>query len=134
MPDFFSRKERSWVMSRIRGHGNKGTEIAFAKLLRTHRITGWRKQLALRIRSRTSSSVVRTDFVFRKQKAIVFVDGCFWHSCPRHGHIPKGNIAYWKPKLAKNRIRDQYVTRQLRKQGWRVIRIWEHELKGWTKK
>jgi DNA mismatch endonuclease (patch repair protein) len=58
----------------------------------------------------------------------VFVDGCFWHACPRHATQPKGNAAFWRAKPARNQARDRLVTRTLRKAGWRVLRIWEHEL------
>jgi DNA mismatch endonuclease, patch repair protein len=71
---------------------------------------------------------VRPDFVFRALKLAVFVDGCFWHGCPRHGTQPKGNAAFWRRKLAANRARDRLVNRTLRAHGWRVLRIWEHEL------
>jgi DNA mismatch endonuclease, patch repair protein len=62
----------------------------------------------------------------------LFVDGCFWHACPQHGTMPsqaKNNRPFWEKKLAGNVERDAYVTRQLRKMGWKVIRVWEHELK-----
>jgi DNA mismatch endonuclease (patch repair protein) len=56
------------------------------------------------------------------------VDGCFWHGCPKHGTQPKGNRAFWKKKFERNQTRDRLVNRTLRSQGWRVLRIWEHEL------
>ena len=59
----------------------------------------------------------------------MFVDGCFWHGCPRHGAKPKQNRAFWARKLAANAARDRLVTRELRKRGWRVVRIWEHALR-----
>ena len=71
---------------------------------------------------------VKPDFVFLKSRTAVFVDGCFWHGCPRHATKPKGNAAFWRRKLSANKQRDALVTRSLRRAGWRVIRIWEHEL------
>jgi DNA mismatch endonuclease, patch repair protein len=71
----------------------------------------------------------KPDFVFPKQKIALFVDGCFWHGCPQHGTMPKNNRPFWEKKLAGNVERDAYVARQLRKMGWKVIRVWEHELK-----
>jgi DNA mismatch endonuclease (patch repair protein) len=71
---------------------------------------------------------VRPDFVFPSLKLAVFVDGCFWHGCPRHATKPKNNAAFWRKKLAANQARDRLVTRVLRSRGWRVLRIWEHEL------
>ena len=71
---------------------------------------------------------VRPDFVFQKLKLAVFVDGCFWHCCPKHTTKPKNNRAFWHRKLAANRARDALVTQTLRRGGWRVLRVWEHEL------
>ncbi len=70
---------------------------------------------------------IRADVVFTRQRVAVFVDGCFWHSCPLHGSQPKTNSDYWQPKLQGNRERDQLYTRLLEEAGWRVIRVWEHE-------
>ena len=71
----------------------------------------------------------KPDFVFRQERVTVFVDGCFWHFCPQHCNVPTGNREFWQGKLAKNKVRDRLVTRTLRQQGWRVLRIWEHELR-----
>ena len=78
---------------------------------------------------------VSVDFVFRRERVAVFVDGCFWHGCPKHGTMPAGNRAFWKAKLARNAERDTLVTRALRKAGWTVLRIWEHDLaaKHWPR-
>jgi len=68
---------------------------------------------------------VRPDFVFRAQRVAVFVDGCFWHGCPRHATRPKQNRKFWDAKIARNRARDRKVSRTLRAAGWSVLRIWE---------
>jgi len=68
----------------------------------------------------------RPDIVFTKQRIAIFIDGCFWHMCPLHGHIPKSNEHYWKPKLIRNVERDGQNDKKLRKAGWIVIRFWEH--------
>jgi len=116
-------------MSRVRSHGNKNTELALAKLFRRNKITGWRKQIEVRIqKSGVSIFKVRPDFIFRQSRLAFFVDGCFWHGCPKHGTQPKGNRAFWKNKFARNKARDVLVTRTLRAAKWRVLRIWEHEL------
>ena len=154
MPDVFTKAKRSDVMSRIRSRGTKDTELALAKLLRRHRITGWRRQKVLIVRSsrreeaqitgprsevqrsrpvRASSPRllrVKADFVFRQTRLAVFVDGCFWHACPKHATQPKNHRAFWRKKFARNKARDRLVTRALRRAGWRVLRIWEHELAG----
>jgi DNA mismatch endonuclease (patch repair protein) len=119
MADVFSKQKRSEVMSRIRSRGNAATELALAKLFRRHKITGWR---------RNQKIFGKPDFIFRKARLAVFVDGCFWHGCPRHGTKPKGNAAFWRNKISRNQTRDRLVTRTLRRTGWRVLRIWEHEL------
>lgn len=135
---------RSALMSRIRSRGNRGTELALAKLFRQVGITGWRRNQPI---------FGKPDFVFPKPRVAVFVDGCFWHGCRWHCTYaeearrvsrkgaksqsrrlrtvdcrPKTGRAFWLAKLAANKRRDRLVTRQLRRQGWTVIRIWEHEL------
>jgi DNA mismatch endonuclease (patch repair protein) len=72
--------------------------------------------------------VENPDFTFRAQRVAVFVDGCFWHGCPRHGTQPRQNRRFWERKLNGNRARDRRVNRALRAKGWRVLRIWEHAL------
>ncbi|MFA5191443.1 MAG: very short patch repair endonuclease [Verrucomicrobiia bacterium] len=119
MPDVFTKRKRSEVMSRIRGRGNKETELALMALFRRYHISGWR---------RSRPVFGKPDFVFPKLKLAVFVDGCFWHSCPKHRTKPANNAAFWRKKLAANKARDRQVTRTLRRMGWRVVRVWEHEL------
>ena len=67
------------------------------------------------------------DVVFPRQRVAVFVDGCFWHGCPIHGSRPQTNRSYWAAKIARNIRRDANSTAELRKAGWAVLRIWEHE-------
>lgn len=106
-------------MSRIRGRGNKDTELALMKLLRRHHIAGWR---------RNQKVFGKPDFVFWHVRLALFVDGCFWHCCPKHFNTPANNRAFWRKKLSANRARDRRVNQTLRRSGWRVVRIWEHEL------
>ena len=117
--DVFSKRKRSEVMSRIRSRGNKDTELAMIKLFRQHRITGWR---------RNQKVFGKPDFLFRRSRLAIFVDGCFWHGCPRCYRRPKSNRKFWDAKIARNRERDLKVNRELRKLGWRVLRFWEHGL------
>jgi DNA mismatch endonuclease (patch repair protein) len=84
----------------------------------------FRKDLFLRLDD--GGRGVRPDIVFVKKKLAVFIDGCFWHSCPLHGRIPTTNIGYWVPKLRGNAERDKITNDRLRKAGWKVIRFWEH--------
>ncbi|MBS1844982.1 MAG: very short patch repair endonuclease [Actinobacteria bacterium] len=69
----------------------------------------------------------RADLIFGPAKVAVYVDGCFWHSCPEHGTMPRSNEAFWRAKLARNRERDAKVNALLAEEGWTVVRIWEHE-------
>lgn len=69
----------------------------------------------------------RADLVFPRRKLAVYVDGCFWHSCPQHATFPKNNAQWWADKLAKNVSRDRDTDARLIRSGWTVLRIWEHE-------
>jgi DNA mismatch endonuclease (patch repair protein) len=106
-------------MAAIRGRGNRGTELRLVALLRAHGLSGWR---------RGSRLPGRPDFVFPRVRLAVFVDGCFWHGCPRHVTWPRQNAGFWREKITGNRARDRRVNRTLRARGWRVLRIWEHAL------
>ena len=106
-------------MSRIKGRGTKDTELAMIKILRKHHLSGWRRNQAV---------PGKPDFVFPKQKVALFVDGCFWHVCPKHFKMPKNNQAFWEKKLQTNIDRDKFVASILRQEQWRVVRVWEHEL------
>jgi len=119
MPDNMSKEQRSYTMSRIRSRGNLTTEDKLAKIFRAHGIKGWRRHVDL---------PGRPDFAFRKEKVAIFVDGCFWHGCPRCKLKPKTNIEYWTKKIHSNRRRDRIVRSQLEAKGWVVVRIWEHSL------
>ena len=120
MADVFSKKKRSEVMSRIKGKGNRTTEMRVVALFREYGITGWRRHLNL---------PGKPDFAFRREKVAIFVDGCFWHGCPRCYKAPKGNAKFWEDKIEGNRRRDRRVDRQLRQRGWSVARVWECSLR-----
>lgn len=121
MADVFSVPKRSDVMSRIRGGGNRNTELRMIILLRSAKLCGWRRNAKL---------FGKPDFTFPKHRVAVFVDGCFWHRHPgcKFCYTPKSRMEFWLPKFEKNVARDQVVTRTLRKAGWRVVRIWECQL------
>ena len=86
---------------------------------------GWRFRVDLSVEA--SGRKTRPDIVFTRKRVAVFVDGCFWHSCHQHGTTPKSNVSYWQPKLQRNIERDTADTEALRKAGWSVVRVWEHE-------
>ncbi|MBL9180014.1 MAG: very short patch repair endonuclease [Verrucomicrobiaceae bacterium] len=151
MPDVFTKAKRSEVMSRIRACGNKDTELRLMTVFREQGTTGWRRQVPIRfqvtgsklqvparrkraknlkpetLNSKQTKSV-RPDFVFRRERLAVFVHGCFWHGCAEHYRRPKANRKFWDAKIARNMERDAAVTKALRKAGWRVLCLWEHEL------
>jgi DNA mismatch endonuclease, patch repair protein len=111
--------QRIRIMRAIRGSGNRTTELTLVAAMRASELTGWRRKQNL---------PGHPDFVFRRKRLAVFVDGCFWHGCPRCYRVPRTNSAFWQAKIQANRKRDARVSRNLRKQGWRVLRIWEHSL------
>jgi DNA mismatch endonuclease (patch repair protein) len=108
MADVFTKSKRSHVMSQIRGHGNKATELALIRIFRANGITGWRRRQPV---------FGKPDFVFAKKRLAVFVDGCFWHGCPNHKSTPKTNRAFWTNKIDKNKKRDKLVGKTLRAAG-----------------
>lgn len=118
--DTFDKATRSKVMAKVRGRGNATTELRLMKLFRANGIRGWRRHLPI---------TGRPDFAFPKAKLAVFVDGCFWHGCPNCYSAPASSQAFWKAKLSKNKTRDTTVTEQLRSDGWKVLRVWECQLK-----
>jgi DNA mismatch endonuclease (patch repair protein) len=116
MTDVVSRRTRSRMMAAVRG---KNTRLEL-------RLRGelWQRGF----RYRVDYGKARIDIAFPRQKVAVFLDSCFWHSCPIHGTLPKSNTDYWIPKLKANAERDTKCKKLLEEEGWVVVRIWEHEL------
>ena len=119
--DSVSPEIRSRVMAQVRSQRNRSTEWRLRSALIRAGIRGWTLNPA--------DVAGKPDFVFRSERVVVFVDGCFWHGCPRCCRMPSSNSAYWERKIKRNTMRDRAVARSLRKDGWRVLRIWEHDLK-----
>lgn len=112
---------RSRVMRAIRSRGNRSTEVRLRYALVGAGLSGWRMHPA---------DIPGTpDFVFDRERVVVFVDGCFWHGCPSCRSAPKTNRAFWRAKFARNTQRDQHTINTLRSSGFSVLRLWEHELK-----
>jgi DNA mismatch endonuclease (patch repair protein) len=107
-------------MGRIKAEGNKSTETKLRMLMVRNGIRGWKLQ--------AKNMLAKPDFVFPNRKLAIFVDGCFWHGCPKCGHIPKANRIYWENKINRNINRDSKQRKALRRMGWRVLRLWEHQL------
>jgi DNA mismatch endonuclease (patch repair protein) len=109
------------------GKGNVRKDTKAEVLLRSElhrRGLRFRKDLYVR----TADVRVHIDVAFTKARLAVFVDGCFWHGCPEHQHVPKTNLEYWIPKLQANVDRDRRVDAGLSAAGWEVVRVWEHVL------
>lgn len=114
-------QQRSRNMAAIRSRGNRSTEQALRYRLVRAGIRGWHML--------DPQVLGRPDFVFELERLAVFVDGCYWHGCPKCYRAPASNQEYWTAKIVRNKRRDKFVVRGLRKAGWRVVRVWEHELK-----
>lgn len=120
MTDTFSAKQRSEIMKAVKSKGNKSTEIKLIEIFRLYHITGWR---------RNSNLVGHPDFIFPKNRIAVFADGCFWHGHNCRNVTPSENAEYWQNKINRNKARDKAITKELTAKGWKVVRIWECEIK-----
>jgi len=120
-PTTFGGLTRSQLMRRVRSSGNETTEERMARLLREARLSGWRRHQRL---------LGKPDFVWPSKKVALFIDGCFWHGheCGRN-LVPRTNALSWADKIRANRRRDRRVSRRLRQDGWRVVRVWECRLR-----
>ena len=119
--DRVSPASRSRIMSAIRASGNRTTELRLRAHLARSGVRGWT------IRPR--GMIGNPDFAFADDRIAIFVDGCFWHGCPKCSRPPSSNRSYWVPKLEGTRRRDRRVSAALRREGWSVVRIWEHDLR-----
>lgn len=108
-------------MAAVKSRGNATTEKAVAAIFRSNSISGWRRN----VRSLPGTP----DFAFGREKVAVFVDGCFWHGCPRCYREPKSNVEFWRSKIGSNVARDARVRRRLNRIGWSCVRIREHEIR-----
>ncbi|WP_424668471.1 DNA mismatch endonuclease Vsr [Candidatus Binatus sp.] len=108
-------------MRAIKARGNRTTEARLRALLVRAGIRGWKLQAL--------TFAGTPDFLFADKKIAVFTHGCFWHGCPRCGHLPRTNSAYWGAKIARNQMRDRRAQRALRRRGYMVVAIWECQLR-----
>jgi DNA mismatch endonuclease (patch repair protein) len=120
MADVFSKEQRSQIMRQVKRNLNKSTELRLIRFFKLNFITGWRRNYKI---------YGKPDFVFPKKRLAVFVDGCFWHGHNCRNTKPKDNKNYWDNKIKKNIERDISVSNILESKGWKVLRIWECQLK-----
>ena len=122
MTDWLTQEQRSFNMASIRSQGTKPEqrlEALLREMFPRHKLIAHPPGL-----------VGKPDYLLPGLKLVLFADGCFWHGCPKHGRNPQDNSDYWVPKLERNKRRDRRVARELRLNGYIVVRIWDHELKG----
>lgn len=115
--DIHTKSQRSYNMSCINGSKTK-PELKIKKLMSSLGFVYQPKKI-----------IGHPDFTDKKRKIAVFIDGCFWHKCPKHYIAPKQNIKFWADKIETNVRRDRLINKNLKDKKWKIIRIWEHELK-----
>jgi DNA mismatch endonuclease, patch repair protein len=120
MADQFGAEVRSRIMSRVRGR-DTGPERAVRSLV-------WSR--GLRYRTHDSSVPGRPDISHKGKRVAVFLDGCFWHGCPKHYTRPASRQEFWDAKLAANRDRREAVLKDLRAKGWNVVQVWECDIES----
>ena len=131
MADVFDKEKRSDIMRQVKSRKNRSTELRLIEISKQNGITGWRRNYPVK---------GHPDFVFPKQKIAVFVDDCFWHGHDCRNTRPADHQEYWQKKRERNIIvneisnvvnykHDQEVTAMFEARSWRVLRIWECELK-----
>jgi DNA mismatch endonuclease, patch repair protein len=118
--DTVSTEVRSATMRAVKSRGVRSTERKLRAALISRGLRGWRMY--------ADDLPGKPDFVFVERKVAVFVDGCFWHGCKRCYRRPHSNQRYWDAKVVQNMSRDRRNRARLRRAGWQVMRIWEHEV------
>ena len=118
MVDTLSKEQRRKNMQAIRSQSKLENQVSREI---------WKR--GLRFRKNDKSLFGKPDISIKKYKIVIFIDSCFWHSCPIHGNMPKTNVEYWEKKLNKNIRRDLEVNQYYKEKGWNVLRIWEHNIK-----
>lgn len=105
-------------MSRIKNRDSK-IETLFRKEL-------WKR--GFRYRKNSGKYFGKPDIVLKQHKTVIFIDSCFWHGCKKHCRIPTASKTYWVDKIEQNKTRDKEVSKHYKKLGWKIFRIWEHDI------
>lgn len=117
MPDIFTKEKRSQVMAAIKGKGTKIEKRVFRAL----------RQSGIYFRTHYKRAAGTPDIAMPKRKIAIFIDGDFWHGY-RYPAWKRKLPPFWQTKIERNRARDKRTFAKLRRHGWRVLRVWEHEL------
>ncbi|MBF8249577.1 MAG: mismatch endonuclease Vsr [Candidatus Levybacteria bacterium] len=104
---------------------DSGIEMIFRKEL-------WKN--GFRYRKNSPKYFGKPDIVLKKYKAVIFIDSCFWHGCPKHLRMPSSNQKYWKAKIIRNKKRDKEINSYFEKNNWKLIRLWEHDILEYPQK
>ena len=124
MVDNLTPEDRRKTMRAVKGKGTS-PERRLSAMLAGMGLSGWKNNI--------SDITGKPDVVFPQERVLIFIDGCFWHGCPHcNRKLPQTNREYWERKIARNVARDKRNTQSLADSGWRVIRIWEHEMQDAT--
>lgn len=118
MTDTISKSQRSKIMSSVRSKDTK-IEVAFRKAL-------WQK--GFRYKKNSAKHFGKPDIILKKYETVIFLDSCFWHGCQKHFRMPATRKKYWEEKIERNKQRDKEVNRYYKKLGWKIFRIWEHDI------
>jgi DNA mismatch endonuclease (patch repair protein) len=125
MSDNLSPADRRKTMQAVKGKGTRLEKRLFAVLARMG-LRGWKQNV--------KEIIGKPDVIFINQRVAIFIDGCFWHGCPAcRRKLPATNREYWERKISRNVALAKAHNRQLRRDGWTVVRIWEHEMANITK-
>lgn len=116
--DTVSKQKRKEIMSKIKNRDSK-IELIFRRKL-------W--QLGFRYRKNSGKYFGKPDIILKKSKIVIFIDSCFWHGCKKHCRMPSSNKKYWTNKITRNKNRDQRVNKYYKQKGWKIIRVWEHDI------
>lgn len=117
MPDVHTKEQRTRNMKAIKSQSKLENKVSKAL---------WNKGFRFR---KNSKLYGKPDIAIKKYKVVVFIDSCFWHVCPEHGRIPKTNEEFWVKKLNRNQERDKEVNQYYNQNNWKIMRVWEHEIK-----
>lgn len=119
MVDIHTKVQRSYNMSRVKSK-NTSLELKFRKMLFDKGLRGYRLNYKL---------LGKPDIVFTRYNVAIFLDGCFWHKCPKCFKHPSSNKEFWKTKILTNIRRDKKVNKELSLLKYKIIRFWQHEIK-----